>query len=470
VIGGPLTGTLTELPEEERGGERLARCARLLQRAGIDGERPAIAFFVPGRIEVLGKHTDYAGGRSLLTAVERGFTLVAVPRNDDVVTLVDASSRQHARFSLDPELPVIPGGWRNYPMTVARRFARNFPEARTGADIVFMSDLPPAAGLSSSSAFVVSFFLALATINRLAESPAYQTQIGGLADLADYVGAVENGYDYRGLAGDRGVGTRGGSQDQTAILCSRPGALVQFAFGPVRFEREVPLPDGYTFVIGCSGVHAAKAGAARGAYNRAAADAATLLQLWRNDTGREDAFLGTVLESHADALGRLQRIIEELEGQRAAVASGAGHCAGDGGAGGNPARSLFPDTEQLAARLEQFAAESLELIPAAGDALVAGDLSTFGHLVDRSQRLAEEGLGNQVEETIFLQRAAREEGAAAASAFGAGFGGSVWALVPEGDATSFLEAWRARYRERFPEMDTAEFFLTRAWGAAQRTL
>ena len=53
--------------------------ARGALRAG--GPQPA-AFFVPGRIEVLGKHTDYAGGRSLLCAAEQGFCLVAAARSD----------------------------------------------------------------------------------------------------------------------------------------------------------------------------------------------------------------------------------------------------------------------------------------------------------------------------------------------------------------------------------------------------
>ena len=53
------------------------RALRAWRGAG-DGER--LRWFVPGRIEVLGKHTDYAGGRSLLCAVERGFCVTAVPR------------------------------------------------------------------------------------------------------------------------------------------------------------------------------------------------------------------------------------------------------------------------------------------------------------------------------------------------------------------------------------------------------
>ncbi|MHC4406808.1 MAG: galactokinase family protein, partial [Planctomycetota bacterium] len=136
----------------EHKAERLASAAAAL----ADGDRGddvgrLRAFFVPGRIEVLGKHTDYAGGRSLIVAAERGFCLVASARDDKAITLVDAASAETAAFELGPELTPTVGHWSNYPMTVARRIARNFPEARRGADVAFASDLPPAAGMSSSS-------------------------------------------------------------------------------------------------------------------------------------------------------------------------------------------------------------------------------------------------------------------------------------------------------------------------------
>src|SRR5207245_3711462 len=101
----------------------------------------------------------------------------------------------------------------------------------------------------------------------------------------------------------------------------------------------------------------------------------------------------------------------------------------------------------LRPRLEQFLAESWEIIPAAAEALAQGDTTALGPLVDRSQALAAQGLGNQIPETIALARRARELGAAAASAFGAGFGGSGWALVREVDAPEFREGW-ARGDER----------------------
>jgi len=77
-------------------------------------------------------------------------------------------------------------------------------------------------------------------------------------------------------------------------------------------------------------------------------------------------------------------------------------------------------------------------------------------------------LHNQTPETIFLAEQARGLGAKAASAFGAGFGGSVWALVERERASAFLAAWRAEYSARFPGLANAEFFLTNAGIAATR--
>ena len=83
------------------------------------------------------------------------------------------------------------------------------------------------------------------------------------------------------------------------------------------------------------------------------------------------------------------------------------------------------------------AEESNEIVPRGGDFLANGDMKSFGASVDRSQLLAEKLLGNQTPETVELARSARAIGAAAASAFGAGFGGSVWALVSSSRADIF---------------------------------
>ena len=272
--------------------DEVARKSRMFSRVSASlARRPTLKLWVPGRIEFLGKHTDYAGGRSLVCTVERGFTVVAAPRDDRLVRITDAVTGDQVEIEMTPTLATAEGTWANYVITVARRIARNFPGPLRGADIAFASDLPPAAGLSSSSALVVATFLALSDLNALGAHEEYRQAITNAEDLAGYLGAVESGARFRTLEGDHGVGTFSGSQDQTAMLCSRAGTLVQYAFAPVRFERSVPLPHDHVFVIGVSGVLAEKTGAALALYNRQARRVHALLDRWHAATGRDDATL-----------------------------------------------------------------------------------------------------------------------------------------------------------------------------------
>ena len=426
-------------PEGEAKASLFARAlAALGQRASV-----ARAWWIPGRIEFLGKHTDYAGGRSLLCATERGFAVVAVPRVDRRVWVHDACSGESAEGQLSADLVIPRDHWSTYPLTVCRRVARNFPGRSCGVDLAFASDLPPAAGLSSSSALIVGTFLALAEANDLEAHAEYREAIRSAEDLAGYLGAVENGQSFRGLAGDHGVGTLGGSQDHTAILCARPEALVQYAFAPVRFEREVPFPDEHVFVIAVSGVVAAKTGGAREQYNRAAETAAAALRVWRSATGSAAPTLAAALAESPDVVDQVRGALEACNDSRF------------------PSRSLLDRVEQL--RVE------LEIVQAAGDALTRGDLARLGVLVDQSQANAERLLGNQVAETRSLARTARELGAGASSAFGAGFGGSVYALVRSSDAEDFRGRWAKRYEKTFPRAaGEATFFVTRAGPRAKR--
>jgi galactokinase len=88
--------------------------------------------------------------------------------------------------------------------------------------------------------------------------------------------------------------------------------------------------------------------------------------------------------------------------------------------------------------------------------------------VAESQAGAERGLANQTDETRWLVGAIRDR-ALAASAFGAGFGGSVWALLRQDDALRSLAEWRASYECEFPQhARDADFFLTSAGPAASR--
>ncbi len=352
-------------------------------------------WFVPGRIEVLGKHTDYAGGRSLVCATEQGLRFDVSPR-DDARLRMSSDKYGDLDCEIGPELATRAGDWSVYPMTVAKRIALNFPGRLRGADIRVSGDLPGAAGLSSSSAMVVGTFAALSDVNELASRPEYTANITSPEDLATYLSSIEMGGAFGALAGDAGVGTRGGSQDHTAILCCRTGELAQYAWRPVRRERDVTLPPHWAFVVAVSGVEAEKIGGALDQYNR---------------------------------------MVRDVSGPRGQWPQG---------------------------RREQFDQECA-LIPAVVDAIARGDLKGMGALVDRSQAIAERSLGNQIPETIFLARTARDLGAIAASAFGAGFGGSVWALVvSQGEVEGFRARWNERYRVAFPGPAVgSRFFVTR---------
>lgn len=401
----------------------------------------ARAWWIPGRIEVLGKHTDYGGGRSLLAAVERGFHVLATPRRDGIVRLIDASRHTTLRLPLRADVPPRPGAWSDYPISVIRRLARDFPGAHTGMDAVLISSLPSASGLSSSSALVIATFLPLAAFNRMEQQPGWPAAIPDQDALAGYLGAMENGKLFGPFAADRGVGTHGGSEDHTAILRCTPGELSQYRFLPVAPEARTALPAGWTFAIGVSGVHAAKGGAVQEHYNGLARQLTLLLALWRRISG-------TTPDSLLEALAA---------GPEARVALA------------EAARREHPtEADALIARLGQFAEECEAIIPSVTSALQHGDPESIGAAVDRSQELAESVLGNQVPETVQLVRSARRLGAAAASAFGAGFGGSVWALVRVEEAAVFLAAWKEHYLLSFPaRAGRATFFTSRPGAAAQ---
>jgi len=395
------------------------------------GVEPADRIHVPGRIEILGKHTDYGGGRSLLAAAERGFCVASAPRKDATVRLIDIGRHDEVALTLEVSPVVTTPHWAIYPAAVVRRLVRDFGGPLNGADIAFVSDLPPSSGLSSSSALLIAAFEALRLANRLDQRGDFRRALPGVLDVAAYLGSVESGRRFRDFEGEVGVGTLGGSQDHTAILACEAGRLSRFGFAPVRSEGSVGLPSGLTFVIAVSGVAARKAAGARQDFNRAAGLSAALLEIWRRVSGGAEATLFEAVSSGADAVARLRNAI------------GSGSAA-------YPARDLE-------ARLDQFVEETLVLVPGACDAMAAGDLSGFGALVDRSQQGAERGLKNQIEETVELARMARSLGAHAAAAFGAGFGGSVWALVSSSEEDRFRADWERAYRARFDHPSAAFF-------------
>lgn len=383
------------------------RFEHLTQISGVTSEH---RLWVPGRIEVLGKHTDYAGGDSLTCASTHGMAAYVLAHEGRSLIIEDASRSQRVELPYDDPSPKA--SWTRYPAAVLTRVMRHFGAPVKGVHIVLHSDLPSASGMSSSSALIVTVLVAL-----LGELDSDTLPFETREDLAGFAGAIESGADWRGFAGDDGVGTRGGSQDHTAILCSRAGMLSLFGYQPIRCHDRVALPDSVSFIVAGSGVKARKTGEAKHAYNRASERAREVARLYSEDLDEFYPHMGAMMAApHFDR--------ESL-------------------------RWAVPD-DDLWDRFQQFEREVDHVLPEAMRALASEDWATFGQVTAESQTMAAQWLHNQIPETEALVTCAVDLGALGASSFGAGFGGAVWALVPSDAAEGFAEAWKATYAKQYP--------------------
>ncbi len=207
----------------------------------------------PGRVNLIGEHTDYNGFPVLPMAIDRSIWVAVARRSDSTLRI---RSMEPSRYPPE-DVPLAhltdrlrTGTWIDYVIAAAR--CR--PPAG-GLEVVVGGDVPPEAGLSSSSALVVASLLAL--------SPA-----GDRKELAEEARLAEC---Y--------VGTLSGGMDHAISLLGRPGHALRIDFRPVRVVP-VPMPEAVAIVVADSGIVAAKSGAAREAYNarvRQCMDAARLL-------------------------------------------------------------------------------------------------------------------------------------------------------------------------------------------------
>src|SRR5689334_3318740 len=131
-------------------------------------------YVAPGRIEFVGKHVDYAGGRSITCA-----TTMAI--------------RIRATVTNEPGIRVDTPAARPYTEAVARRLIRDFPRAKRGVSLEISSDLPESAGLSSSSALVVAAAQALVDANELQRDERWRENVRDDLARAAYFAAMETG-------------------------------------------------------------------------------------------------------------------------------------------------------------------------------------------------------------------------------------------------------------------------------------
>src|SRR5690606_2800068 len=98
-------GHVLALGRRRRAGRPVDRGGRPVTSSPLTRPRAAApttsSWFVPGRVEILGKHTDYAGGRSLLAAVDLGHTVTARAREDRVLRVVSSLAQDAVEVDLD---------------------------------------------------------------------------------------------------------------------------------------------------------------------------------------------------------------------------------------------------------------------------------------------------------------------------------------------------------------------------------
>jgi galactokinase len=155
--------------------------------------RAARLFRAPGRVNLIGEHTDYNGGFVLPMAIERETVVAAAPREDRTVRAYSVGLEEELTFDLDRPHPPRRGVWLDYVEGVARALESRGIKL-SGADLLIDSDVPTGAGLSSSAALEISVGLALARVSgeevdgvtlALAGQQAEHTYVGTLCGIMD---------------------------------------------------------------------------------------------------------------------------------------------------------------------------------------------------------------------------------------------------------------------------------------------
>ncbi len=210
--------------------------------------RPATVLArAPGRVNLIGEHTDYNDGYALPVAIDRYTWVAAGPRTDfDVrATALDLQSEVD-RFVLSDTTPpyLHNGGWRNYlrGSIAALHGAAPLP---AGFDLVIAGDIPQGAGLSSSASLELALLHAARAVH-------------GLPDLGPTLMAL-----LAQQAEVNFVGCRCGIMDQLASACGVQGHALFIDFRSLQ-TRPVPLPAGTSLLVVHSGV---SRGLVQSAYN-----------------------------------------------------------------------------------------------------------------------------------------------------------------------------------------------------------
>jgi galactokinase len=256
--------------------------------------------FGPGRVNLIGEHTDYTEGLCLPFAIALGVVVEARDGDDGILGVRALDLGEHDRFALaDP-----PGarGWRAFARGIAAELGRA-GHALRGGELTIAGDVPRGRGLSSSAALEVALALALLAHSGL-EAPDRR-------ELARLCSRVENDW----------VGARTGLLDQLAVLYGREGHAVRLDMRSIEVTPVALELRGWRLVTVDSGVERAHAGSGYNARRRECAEAAHRLGL----ASLRDARAADVASLPAPLDRRVRHVIEEnrrVDDAVAALAAG----------------------------------------------------------------------------------------------------------------------------------------------------
>ncbi len=433
------SATGEELP---RHADRLIKLIQLF-RETVSGKGEVIFLRAPGRVNLIGEHTDYNGYPVMPMAIERDILVAMKPVSGTRIRIWNTESKFPPR-EIPLEFPIKPfeqGDWGNYVKAAVHGLLTEklVTGDLRGFDAVYSGNIPDSAGLSSSAALVVVSALAFLRANG---------QTVDTVHLADVLARAE-----------RFVGTEGGGMDQAISLLGREHHALKTDFFPLRV-KQVPLPDKYRFVVSHSMVRASKSANARNAYNRrvvecrlAAAIGARAIEQKYGTTIRvnrlSDLNAGVMKLEEAEVddtihemLGEdpvsLNEVSSRLGVSKAAILRG--YCTlADGSLFAEP-----PDGYILWKRYRHVVTEARRVEQAVG-ALESGNMIRFGQLMNDSHTSCRDDYEVSCPELETLVHLGRKYHAVGSRLTGAGFGGCTVNLVSSAHTTKLLDGLKHEF-------------------------
>ena len=393
---------------------------------GTVGRWRAVA---PGRVNLIGEHTDYNGLPVLPMAIDRAVRIDFRVTGEAMVELRSPVAR-FAPLTFQLKRPIEAadqGDWSNYVRAAARGLLEYGVELRRGIEGTVSGDVPIASGLSSSSALVVASALALLKANGVGVGgggaagggavavpgwPASPASAGELEEVSgDRVGSSISRLELAALMAraERFVGLEGGGMDQAACLHGLERHALRIEFEPLRVTP-VAVPEGWRWVVASSLVRAEKSKGAREAYNARARECGEALE-GVGEATRRPTYRDLVADCDLDGvLRRARRVLVSV----------------------------------LFRRFHHVVTEGRR-VALAEEAMRDGDMSRFGDLMVQSHQSLRDDYEVSTSDLDEMVGIALEAGAAGARLTGAGFGGCVVALCEEGAVAPVMEVLTTRF-------------------------